>query len=167
MPRPQPALLAALAAAALLLPASGCYRYDARANNLTGHEVRVSIHKGTRQREVSTALVGSGGSVGWTGSFNGPVIMRVESEGEVFDIGLPRRAHTVVDVASTGDGPSVTKTVGEEAWTIQPGCPEGCEGDCCTEPKAGGAPAAAPAEAAEPVEHDEGEMIDLVEPGEG
>ena len=53
MPRPQPALLAALAAAALLLPASGCYRYDARANNLTGDALGISV----RTVEVHRARV--------------------------------------------------------------------------------------------------------------
>ncbi|MCC7387457.1 MAG: hypothetical protein IT431_01685 [Phycisphaerales bacterium] len=159
MPRPQPALLAALAAAALLLPASGCYRYDARANNLTGHELRVSIHKGSRHREVSTALLGSGASAGWTGSFNGPIVMRVASGAEVVDVPLPRRSHTVVDVASVNGAISVTKTIGEETWTLEPACPEGCEEACCSDPAA-----ESPAETPAPDEAaGEPETIDLVD----
>jgi hypothetical protein len=161
MPRPQPALLAALATAALLLPASGCYRYDARANNLTGHEVRVSIHKGTRKREVSTALLGAGGSAGWTGSFNGPVVMRVESEGMTVDVPLPRRAHTEVEIAGGTGAWSLIKTVGDESYSIDPWsismadeCGEDCEGECCAD----AADASATEEAA-----DEPETIDLVD----
>lgn len=156
MPRPQPALLAALASAALLLPASGCYRYDARANNLTGHEVRVSINKGTRQREVSAAEIENGGSLGWTGSFNGPVVMKVASGGETVVVGLPRRAHTVVDVATVDGKLTVTKTVGDKTWTLNAGCGEECEGACCTD--------ADEASETEGQETESPEKVDLVEP---
>ena len=147
-------LLATLACSALLLPASGCYRYDARAKNLTSHDVRVSIHKGTRKREVSTAVLASGASVGWNGSFNGPVWVRVQSGGEMVDVDLPRRAHTMVEVTDGGGELAVIKTIGEESWTLGPACPEDCEEACCAEP-------------AEDSAGGDDEMVDLVEPGDG
>ena len=92
MPRP---LIAILACLAMLLPAAGCYRYDARAKNLTGQDVRVSIHKGTQHREVSTAVLGPGASVGWTRSFNRPVHMPVAQPREAAAVPHHRRAHAV------------------------------------------------------------------------
>lgn len=133
MPRP---LIAILACLAMLLPAAGCYRYDARAKNLTGQEVRVSIHKGTQHREVSTAVLGPGASVGWTGSFNGPVIMRVALGGVAADVPLPRRAHTEVEIAGAAGAWTLVKTVGDESFSIDPRavvCDEDCELPCCAD----------------------------------
>ena len=137
MPRP---LIAILACLAMLLPAAGCYRYDARAKNLTGQDVRVSIHKGTQHREVSTAVLGPGASVGWTGSFNGPVLMRVAQGGEAADVPLPRRAHTEVEIAGAPGAWTLVKTVGDESFSIDPRaveCDEDCELPCCADEEDG------------------------------
>jgi hypothetical protein len=154
--------LAALTCLAVLLPASGCYNYDARAKNVTGHDVRISLHKGTHKREVSTVVLAPGASVGWTGSLNGPVLLRVAGGGESIDVGLPRRAHTLVEVGSLGGELQVSKTVGGETVAIAAACPADCDKPCCAvevhDAEDGDADSA---------DHDDGEMIDLIESDDG
>lgn len=153
MPRP---LIAILACLAMLLPAAGCYRYDARAKNLTSQDVRISIHKGTKHREVSTAVLGPGASVGWTGSFNGPVLMRVALGGVAADVPLPRRAHTEVEIAGAPGAWTLIKTIGDESFSIDPRAVEADDAD--DEGDDGDD---------EADDDEDDEMVDLAEPGDG
>ncbi len=123
--------LAVLACSALLLPVGGCYRYDAGAKNLTNQSVRVSLHKGRYQREISTAVLAPGASVGWNGAVNGPVFLRVAGGGESLEVSLPRRVHTVLNVSSLNGQLSITTTIDGEVVEIEAGCPADCEKVCC------------------------------------
>lgn len=95
-----------LAALALALPlalplAGGCFRYDMRATNTSGQDVRVSLHKGKRHRELSTVVLAPGSSVGWTGQTQRPVLLRVATEpgaAERLEVAVPRRTHTQLDI---------------------------------------------------------------------
>ena len=56
----------------------------------------------------------------------------------------------------------ISKTIGEETWTLEPGCPEDCAGECCADPAE--APAETPDETPAPDEAaGEPETIDLVD----
>lgn len=181
--------LAALTCLALLLPAAGCYRYDARARNLTAQDVRISIHKGTRKREISTAVLGPGASAGWTGSANGPVLMRVAVGGMAADVDLPRRKHTVVEIGGTAGSWSLIKTIGDESYSVglgafsfEPACADDCTLPCCADDEDGEQAGAAADddeaeeaaegddddhEEAEEGDDDDDEMLDLIEPDDG
>lgn len=127
-------LFAVLACFAMLLPVGGCYRYDASAKNLTNQSVRVSLHKGRYQREISTAVLAPGASVGWNGAVNGPVFLRVAAAGESVDVGLPRRAYTELDVGTLDGELSIIKTVAGESCAIAAAYPGDCDGADCAEP---------------------------------
>ncbi len=165
-------LIAVLACFALLLPVGGCYRYDAEAKNLTNQSVRVSLHKGRYQREISTAVLAPGASVGWNGAVNGPVFLRVMAVGESVDVGLPRRAYTVLDVGVFDGQLSITKTVAGESFAIEAACPVDCDEACCA---AEGSEPDGDAEIieiiedieVEPNEAPEEEMIELIELDDG
>lgn len=182
---------AVLACFALLLPVGGCYRYDARAKNLTNKPVRISLHKGHYQREISTAVLAPGTSVGWDGAVNGPVFLRVMAGPEMLDVSLPRRAYTQLEVGTLDGELHITKTVDGESVAIKAGCPADCDKPCCA--AAAGEAIEEPGEpahcdiksnepdeviedievieleddVAEPTEEPEGEMIDLIESDDG
>ena len=162
--------LAVLACSALLLPAGGCYRYDARAKNLTNQPVRVSLHKGHYQREISTAVLAPGTSVGWDGAVNGPVFLRVMAGPEMLDVSLPRRAYTQLEVDMLDGELHITKTVeGESVAIEEPGEAAQCdiksnEPDEVIEDIE---VIELEEDGAEPTEEPEGEMIDLIESDEG
>ncbi len=102
MPRPRPTASLALATVlALPLLAGGCYSYDTAVRNASAQSVQITILKGTRQREIGNAVLAPGGSIGWSGATNGPVLARVVSQGAVHDIALPRRSLTTIDVYGT------------------------------------------------------------------
>jgi|GEM_PF-3535219 len=157
MPRPRPfATLTLAAALALPMLAGGCYSYNTHVHNASNQSVQVSILKGRYQREIGSAVLAPGGSVGWRGATNGPVLAQVTAEGVVHDVSLPRRALTSIDV--WGQEVSVT-IAGVEQAEVAPA-------DTSTE-----APAETPSE--NDWEPDEGadadpamdqtEMIDLIE----
>ncbi|MDQ7013290.1 MAG: hypothetical protein Q9O74_05255 [Planctomycetota bacterium] len=99
MPRPRPTAPLALATLlALPILAGGCYSYDTAVRNASAQSVQITILKGTRQREIGNAVLAPGGSIGWSGATNGPVLARVVSQGIAHDIELPRRALTTIDV---------------------------------------------------------------------
>ena len=99
MPRPRPfATLTLAAALALPMLAGGCYSYNTHVHNASNQSVQVSILKGRYQREIGSAVLAPGGSVGWRGATNGPVLAQVTAEGVVHDVSLPRRALTSIDV---------------------------------------------------------------------
>ena len=187
---------AVLLCCALLLPIGGCYRYDARAKNLTNQPVRISLHKGCYAREISTAVLAPGTSVGWNGAVNGPVFLRVMAGPEVLDVSLPRRAHTQLEVSTLDSQLHILKIVGDESVELGGGCPADCDKPCCAaeadgvfeESESTGAAShcdikgnSDPAEvvegievieiieedAAEPTEEPGEEMIDLIESDDG
>lgn len=90
--------LALATAMALPLLAGGCYSYDTAVRNASAQDVQITILKGTRQREIGNAILAPGGSIGWSGATNGPVLARVVAQGTAHDVELPRRALTTIDV---------------------------------------------------------------------
>lgn len=143
----------ALTSACALLSAglTGCYRYNTQVRNDSAQSVEVSILKGTRHREIGSAVLAPGGSVGWRGATNGPVIARVTSRGVVHDVELPRRSETVIDV--WGDEVRVA-IAGVEQETAVAAEEEMIE----TAEPAAEAPASEP-----PASEDDVEVIDLIE----
>ena len=153
MPRSRPLATLSLAAAlALPMLAGGCYSYNTQVHNASGQSVEVSILKGRYQREIGSAVLAPGGSVGWRGATNGPVVAQVTSEGVVHDISLPRRSLASIDVRGQEVGVTIageaqaaadhTKTVTESTgWETDDGA-----SDSMTDPAT-----------------DETETIDLIE----
>lgn len=159
MPRPRPIATLSLAAAlALPMLAGGCYSYDTHVHNASNQSVEVSILKGRYQREIGSAVLAPGGSIGWRGATNGPVVAQVTAEGVVHDVSLPRRSLTAIDV--WGQEVSVTIAGVEQAEA------EDAPADTSTDAP----PEALPEndwepevdDAAEPAA-DDTEMIDLIE----
>ncbi|HZW09211.1 MAG TPA: hypothetical protein VFF69_04845 [Phycisphaerales bacterium] len=97
-------MLRPLAPIALLLAVGlgGCHAYDMRATNTTSQDVRISLHKGKRHKEISTVVLAPGASVGWSGQTQRPVLLRVGSgpgTGDSTEVLVPRRVHTDLDIA--------------------------------------------------------------------
>lgn len=142
--------------AALLVPVGGCYRYEARAENRLSQPVEVSIHKGTRGREISNVVVAPGGSVGWSGAVNGPVVARVTRGGETIEVPIPRRDLTVIEIDQVGVRVQGAAMETPPAGEIPPPSAGGA-GDAGTAGSAGaGADDAGAGDSGE-------EMIDLIE----
>ncbi|MBK7403482.1 MAG: hypothetical protein IPJ41_02320 [Phycisphaerales bacterium] len=136
--------------------ASGCYHYDARATNLSGQDVQVSLHKGKKQVELSSVSLPTGRSINWEGTTNGPVLLRFEAIGQTADVRIPRRKHAELAADTTGGSLTVTKQVdGVEACCTDEDC-------TCSAGDAGCADCRG-AEGGNP-EGSEPESIDLVEP---
>lgn len=157
----------------------GCHAYDLRATNTTSQDVRVSLHKGKRHKEISTVVLAPGASVGWTGQTQRPVLLRVGSgpgTGDTTEVRVPRRVHTDLDIAMESGRLQV--------FNAETGEPVGlcCIDGTCPECQA----ARAEAEAAEHGEDaetvpadpqhedaddadagDDEPAVDLVEPGDG
>lgn len=89
------------------LMTTGCFRYNTEVENTSAQSVQVQILKGRYKREIGNAVLAPGGSVGWDGATNGPVVARVTSAGEVYDVRLPRRALTEINVSAAGVGYSI------------------------------------------------------------
>ncbi len=99
--------LRSLAPLALALPIAlgGCYRYDMRATNTSGEDLRVSLVKGKRQREISAVVLEPGASVGWKGQSQRPLVLRVANDPDVgtrTEVLVPRRVHTEFEVGFQG-----------------------------------------------------------------
>jgi hypothetical protein len=99
-----------------------------RATNTTSQDVRVSLHKGKRHKEISTVVLAPGTSVGWTGQTQRPVLLRVGSgPGDTTEVLVPRRVHTDLEVAMDGGGLQVFNAeTGEPVGMccIDGSCPE-------------------------------------------
>ena len=161
MPRPRPLATLTLAAAlALPMLAGGCYSYNTEVHNASGQSVQVSILKGRYQREIGSAVLAPGGSVGWRGATNGPVVAQVTAEGVVHDVSLPRRSLTAIDVW----GQEINVTI---AGTEQAAADEAAETEWeadtdATDPMPEATPETMPETTTDPAP-DETEMIDLIE----
>lgn len=155
-----------LAAACLLLPAglAGCYSYNTEVHNASDQSVQISILKGRYQREIGSAVLAPGGSVGWRGATNGPVVAQVTAEGVVHDVSLPRRSLTAIDVwgeeinvtiagAEQAAADDAVETESENEWETDTGA---------TDPMPEATPETMPETATDPTP-DETEMIDLIE----
>ncbi len=92
-----------------LVSLTGChgFRYDTRTTNATNESVRISLYKGKRHVEISSAIAAPGAVVAWTGQTQRPVIVRIEpvntGRSEAIEVSLPRRVHTELTINHTGE----------------------------------------------------------------
>lgn len=155
--------LRSLAPLALALPlaAGGCYRYDMRATNASTQDVRISLVKGKRQREISTVVLEPGGSVGWAGQSQRPVVLRVSTDPDVGDrteVIVPRRVHTEFEVLS--DGGRLTVASDQPTTFVEP---RPAEEPAATEEQPGAMEQPARADVAQPEAGDGEPEVDLIE----
>ena len=89
----------------LALPLGGCYRYDMRATNTSSQDVRISLVKGKRHREISTVVLEPGSSVSWEGQTQRPLLLRVTNDPNVgarTEVVVPKKVHTEFEVGVEG-----------------------------------------------------------------
>jgi hypothetical protein len=159
--------LRSLAPLALALPLAvgGCYRYDMRATNASSQDVRISLVKGKRQREISTVVLEPGASVGWSGTSQRPLLLRVSTDpdvGDRTDVVVPRKVHTEFEVLS--EGGQLTVASDQPVTLVEPAQSEAEASPADGQPAAQ-EPARQPAQtgAAQPETDDDQPAVDLIE----
>lgn len=112
-----PTCLISAAMCLSLASLTGChgYRYDTRTTNATNESVRISLYKGKRHVEISSAIAAPGTVVAWTGQTQRPVIVRVEPTNaginEAIEVSLPRRVHTELTINHAGERFDIVSSV--------------------------------------------------------